>query len=111
MFLISEAHAQAAPAAQSGGNGQQFILIGGVFVLMYFMMIRPQMKRAKEQKNLISKLAKGDEVLTISGFVGRVTDIRDQYVVLELSKGNGSSVLLQKAAIQTVLPSGTMKGL
>jgi preprotein translocase subunit YajC len=112
MFLISEAHAQATATTGAPQSSMiNLIMMGGIFVLMYFIMIRPQMKRAKEQKLLLNKIGKGDEVLTISGFVARVVEIRDQYVVVELAKGNGTTVMMQKSAIQTILPKDTMKGL
>ena len=73
------------------------------------MLIRPQMKRAKEQKKMLSELTKGDEVVTTSGQLGKVTKISDQYVSLEIA--DGVITLVQKSAVQTLLPKGTIKGL
>jgi preprotein translocase subunit YajC len=72
---VSNAFAQGAAGGPPGGEYFQFILIGGMFVVLYFLMIRPQMKRAKEHRELIAKLAKGDEVITNGGIAGRVDDI------------------------------------
>lgn len=80
------------------------IILFGIF---YFMLIRPQMKRAKEQRAMIAALAKGDEVLTNGGLLGRVEEINEQFVVLEVA--NGVSVKMQKQAISAVLPKGTLK--
>ncbi len=79
------------------------------FHLFWFMLIRPQMKRAKEQKKMLSELAKGDEIVTSSGQVGKVTKIGDQYVSLEIADGVITHV--QKQSVQTLLPKGTIKGL
>lgn len=84
-----------------------------MFVILYFLMIRPQMKRQKEHKNMVAALAKGDEVVTSGGLLGRVTKVNDTYVTLELSREGEKAVevLAQKAAITTVLPKGTIKAL
>jgi preprotein translocase subunit YajC len=109
--MISLAHAQtAAPAAASGtAMIQQFLPLIIIFVLFWFMLIRPQMKRAKEQKKMLSELAKGDEVVTASGQVGKIAKIGEQFVSLEIADGVITHV--QKQAIQTLLPKGTIKGL
>jgi preprotein translocase subunit YajC len=105
--MISLAHAQtAAPAAPGITDFLPLIII---FILFWFMLIRPQMKRAKEQKKMLSELAKGDEVVTSSGQLGRVSKISDQYVSLEIADGVVTHV--QKQSIQTLLPKGTIKGL
>jgi len=80
-----------------------------MFVLLYFLMIRPQMKRAKEHKQMVEALQKGDEVLTAGGVVGRITVMGDAYVSLEIAPGIEISV--QRSAVQTLLPKGTMKSL
>lgn len=84
-----------------------------MFVVLWFLMIRPQMKRQKEHKALIEALAKGDEVVTAGGIVGKVTGVKEQYVSLEVSQSGSEPVemLMQKAAVQTVLPKGTIKAL
>jgi preprotein translocase subunit YajC len=107
-FLISSAHAQAAAPAATPNAGLYnlgFLVI--LFGIFYFMLIRPQMKRAKEQRTMISALAKGDEVLTNGGLLGRIDDIAEQFVTLEIA--SGVTVKLQKQAISAVLPKGTLK--
>jgi preprotein translocase subunit YajC len=102
----------AAPAgAESSLLGLLPIIL--MFVVLWFLMIRPQMKRQKEHKALIEALAKGDEVVTAGGIVGKVTAVKDQYVSLEVAQSGSESVemLMQKAAVQTVLPKGTIKAL
>jgi preprotein translocase subunit YajC len=106
--MISLAHA----AGAAPGNAdmlQQFLPLIIIFILFWFMLIRPQMKRAKEQKQLLSDLQKGDEVVTASGQVGKVNKINDQYVALEIADGVITHV--QKSSVQTLLPKGTIKGL
>ena len=106
-LLIPVAHAQAAPAAAQGGGMFQIILFGGFALLMYFMMIRPQTKRAREHRELLSKLQKGDEVITSGGLVGRVDELGDSFITLEIA--DGVRVKFQRAAIATVLPRGSLK--
>ncbi|MEQ1591807.1 MAG: preprotein translocase subunit YajC [Thiobacillaceae bacterium] len=106
--MISLAHA-AGPAASNADMLQQFLPLIIIFILFWFMLIRPQMKRAKEQKQLLSDLQKGDEVVTASGQVGKVSKINDQYVALEIADGVITHV--QKSSVQTLLPKGTIKGL
>ena len=107
MFLISTAYAQtAAPAAASGDNSFFFIMIP-MFVIMYFVMIRPQMKRAKEQKALIAGIAKGDEVVTTGGVIGRISKLDDSFV--HIQTGSNVELQLQRSAIVQILPKGTLK--
>jgi preprotein translocase subunit YajC len=106
--LISNAYAQAAaPGGESGFIGFLPIII--MFVLLYFLMIRPQMKRAKEQKSMIEALQKGDEVIAAGGLVGRITRLTDQYATIEIAPE--TEVTVQRAAVQTPLPKGTIKSL
>jgi preprotein translocase subunit YajC len=105
--MISLAHAQAAAPATPGF--EQFLPLIIIFVLFWFMLIRPQMKRAKEQKKMLTELQKGDEVVTASGQVGKIAKIGEQYVSLEIADGVTTHV--QKQSIQTLLPKGTIKGL
>ncbi|WP_334188349.1 preprotein translocase subunit YajC [Noviherbaspirillum sp.] len=86
-----------------------FLPIVLMFVVLYFLMIRPQMKRQKEQKAMMDALAKGDEVVTAGGILGRVTKVTDAYVTLEIA--NGTEVVIQKIAVATLLPKGTIKAL
>lgn len=106
--MISLAHA-AAPATSNTDMLQQFLPLIIIFILFWFMLIRPQMKRAKEQKQLLNDLQKGDEVITASGQVGKINKINDQYVALEIADGVITHV--QKSSVQTLLPKGTIKGL
>ena len=80
-----------------------------MFVVLWFLMIRPQMKKAKEHKALIAALAKGDEVVTGGGLVGKITKVGENYVTMEISEG--TEVTVQKPAIGIVLPKGTLKSL
>ena len=106
-FLISSAYAQAADAAAQPNPLLSFLPLLILFAVFYFMLIRPQMKRAKEQKSMISALAKGDEVLTNGGLLGRIDEIAEQFVTLEIAPN--VTVKLQKQAISAVLPKGTLK--
>lgn len=105
--MIPFAHAQTAAAAAPGLT--DFLPLIIIFILFWFMLIRPQMKRAKEQKKMLSELQKGDEVVTASGQVGKITKLGDQYVSLEIADGVTTHV--QKQSIQTLLPKGTIKSL
>jgi len=105
--MISLAHAQSASSASPGLV--DFLPLIIIFILFWFMLIRPQMKRAKEQKKMLSELQKGDEVVTSSGQVGKISKIGEQYVSLEIADGVVTHV--QKQSIQTLLPKGTIKGI
>jgi preprotein translocase subunit YajC len=108
--FISEAFAQAAPAAGAdsmfGGLGSMLPLIL-MFVVLYFVMIRPQMKRQKEARAMIEALAKGDEVATAGGLLGKITQIGEQYLTVEIAKG--VEVQVQRSAVVQVLPKGAIK--
>lgn len=105
-LLIPSAYAQAAPA---GGDLSGIFLIVGMFVLMYFMIIRPQRKRQKEHQSLIEGVSKGDEVLTTGGILGKVTKVEGDYMVLEVS--NNIELKFQKVSLHAVLPKGTIKAI
>ena len=106
-LLIAPAYAQAAPAA-GGGSLMSTLLFPIILIgVMYFLMIRPQMKRAKEHRAMLEKLGRGDEVLTNGGVAGTVTDIGDNFVSVEIAAG--VQVRVQKGAIANVLPKGTLK--
>jgi preprotein translocase subunit YajC len=107
VVIISPAFAQAAPAGDPGYIGLLPIVL--MFVLLYFLMIRPQMKRAKETKAMIEALQKGDEVITAGGVLGRITKITDAYISLEIAPN--TEIAVQKAAVQVLLPKGTLKTL
>ncbi|MES2932962.1 MAG: preprotein translocase subunit YajC [Pseudomonadota bacterium] len=107
-MFISNAYAQSPLDSMGlGGNLTSFLPIILMFVVMYFLMIRPQMKRQKEQKAMMDALAKGDEVVTAGGILGKVSKVADGYVTLEIA--NGTEVVLQKASVTTLLPKGTIK--
>jgi preprotein translocase subunit YajC len=104
-FLIANAYAQDA-AAQPGALAQ-FLPLILIFVVFYFLLIRPQMKRAKEHKQLVAGLSKGDEVVTNGGMLGKIAELNDSFVTLELAEG--VHIKLQRHAIASVMPKGTMK--
>ena len=104
-MIISSAYAQSAAGGDSGFIGLLPIIL--MFVLLYFLMIRPQMKRAKETKAMIEALQKGDEVITAGGVLGRITKIQDAYISLEIAPN--TEINVQKAAVQVLLPKGTIK--
>ena len=104
-FLISDAFAQSGEPT-AGLTGLIFPI--ALIVIFYFLLIRPQQKRAKEHKKLVQNLGKGDEILTTGGIVGRITDVGDTFSTLELA--DGVEVRLQKSAVAQVLPKGSLKG-
>ena len=104
-MFISQAWAQSGGA--QGGGIESMLLIVLMFGVLYFMMIRPQMKRAKEHKTMLEALQKGDEVVSGGGILGRITKISEAYVTLEVAQG--VEMVLQRSAIQVVLPKGTIK--
>ena len=106
-MFISNAYAQAAGAASTESSLMSFLPIILMFVVLYFVMIRPQMKRQKEQKTMLDALAKGDEVITAGGIAGKVSKVTDSFVSLEVS--NGVDIQIQKSAVTTLLPKGTLK--
>lgn len=103
-FLISPAFAQAA-GPQS--TIQPLIMLGIFFVVFFFLVIRPQMKRAKEHRTMVSALSKGDEVITSGGLAGRIDDVSDSFITVEVA--DGVRVKVQKQAVTAVLPKGTLK--
>src|SRR6202030_4405513 len=105
-FFISSAHAQA--AGGTGGQGMlSALMLPVLLVVFYFLLIRPQNKRAKEQKEMLSKVAAGDEVATTGGILGKVVEVGEQFLTLEIAAG--VSIKLQKFQIAQVLPKGTVK--
>lgn len=105
--LIPDAWAQAAPGAAGGSPFAMPILLGLFIVVFYFMLIRPQQKKAKEHQTLVSKLASGDEVVTTGGLLGRVTEVGDHFITLEIA--DGVRVKVQKFQIASLMPKGTLK--
>jgi preprotein translocase subunit YajC len=106
--LISSAFAQGlAVGGDSGLMG--FLPIVLMFGLLYFLMIRPQMKRAKEVKAMVDALQKGDEVVAAGGLVGKIVELNDQYATLEV--GSETKITVQRPAVQLLLPKGTIKNI
>ncbi len=109
-FFIPAAYADAAaPAAGPAGTGFEWIFLVGFLVIFYLMIWRPPAKRAKEQKNLLSNLQKGDEVVTNGGIAGKIVKVSDDFVVLEVS--DTVELKFQKGAIAATLPKGTLKAI
>jgi preprotein translocase subunit YajC len=106
--MIGTAYAQ----STGGAAGSEFLTLLpmiGIFVVFYFLLIRPQQKRAKEQKAMIEALQKGDEVVTAGGIVGKVTKLDDNYVTLQVASGN--EIAFQRSAITALLPKGSLKAI
>ena len=109
-MFISEAFAQAAPAATGGGTESSLLSMLPLvlmFVVLYFVMIRPQMKRQKEHKAMVDALAKGDEIVTTGGLLGKVTKMGETFVSIEVA--NGVELQVQRSSVVQVLPKGTLK--
>ena len=109
LFLATNAHAQ--DGAQSGQGGEMFqiFFLIGLFVLFYFIAIRPQRKRQKEHTDMVSALNKGDEVVTTSGILGKITRLEDNFVVLQVS--DNVELKFQRSFVNAVLPKGTLKAI
>ncbi len=106
-FLIPAAQAQQTAAAEPNPLFS-LIMFGGLFVIMYFMLIRPQRKRQKEHQNLVQNLAKGDEVVLTSGMIGRITHLNDDYLTIDTGT---VELRFQRVAVHAVLPKGTIKSI
>ena len=109
-MFISNAYAQASTSAAGLTSSlTSFLPIVLMFIVLYFLMIRPQMKRQKELKSMMDALAKGDEVVTAGGILGRIVKLADAYVTVEIA--NGTEITVQKVAVTTLLPRGTIKSI
>ena len=109
-FPITPAYAQAAPApAGPAGDLMTFLPMIAIFVVFYFLLIRPQQKRAKETRAMLAALQKGDEVVTAGGIVGRISKLGEQYATVEIA--NGIEVNVQRGSVSQLLPKGTIKTL
>jgi preprotein translocase subunit YajC len=108
-FFIADAHAQAAAESPQGGEMFQIFFLVGLFILFYFIAIRPQRKRQKEHTEMVSALNKGDEVVTTSGILGKITSLDDSYIVLNVS--DKVEMKFQRVHIHAVLPKGTLKSI
>ena len=111
MFFIYDAVAQTTEAAGVSSTLMNILPIVLMFVLLYFMMIRPQQKKAKEARAMLAALKKGDEVATIGGLLGKIVHIDDNYITLSVAKGLNTpvEVVFQRGAVQNVLPTGSLK--
>lgn len=107
-FFIEQAMAEGSAASQGGGAEQLFIMVA-IFAVFYFLLIRPQTKRAKEHRKMVSELAKGDEVVTNGGIYGKLTKVEDDYVEVEIA--DNITVRMQRQAVSSTLPKGTIKNL
>lgn len=107
--MISNAYADTVAPAQQGGGFSFMLMFVIFFLFLYFVIWRPQNKRAKEQQNLLNSLAKGDEVMTAGGLLGRVAKITDQYILLTIA--NNVEISMQKSSVVSVLPKGTLKSI
>lgn len=105
-FFISNAYAEGA-AAPAGGGFMDFLPLIALLAVFYFLILRPQQKRAKEHKAMMEALQKGDEIVTFGGVMGKVTKVGDEIVAVEIA--NNVVVQVQKTAVQNVLPKGTIK--
>ena len=108
-FLISDAIAEGGQAADGGDPLQLIIMIGIFFAIMYFMIIRPQSKKAKQHQALLDDLRKGDEIATASGILGKVQKIDDNFIQLKISAD--TVITIQRHAVGSVMPKGTVKNL
>ena len=106
LFTIT-GHAEGAVQPEGPGALMQLVFFGGFIIIFYFLMWRPQSKRAKEHKNLVIGLSKGDEVITSGGIAGKITKVSDDFIRVEIAEGVG--IKIQKVAISTALPKGTLK--
>lgn len=106
-FFISDAMAEAAPAAQQADPMSSLIFFGGMILIFYFLLIRPQQKRAKEHRGMVEALGKGDEVVTNGGLLGKIVEVGEQYITVELAEN--VQIKMQKQAVGSVLPKGSIK--
>lgn len=108
-FFISDALAEAAPAAAGQGDPFALPLLVIFGVVLYFIMIRPQVKRQKEHKKMVEALSKGDEVVTSGGIAGKIIDLGENFILLEIAEG--TEVKIRRLAVESVLPKGSLKEL
>lgn len=108
-FFISSAHAEASGAAGAGGALPQILMLVAFVLIFYFLLWRPQSKRAKAHRQLINQISKGDEIVVGGGLAGRVTKVGEEFITLEIAAG--TEVNVQKSAVATVLPKNTLKGI
>ena len=110
--MIATAHAQGAPAAAPapfGSDLMAFLPMIAIFVVFYFLLIRPQQKKAKEARAMLDALQKGDEIVTAGGVLGKISKLGDQYLTVEIA--SGTEIMVQRGAVAQLLPKGTIKAL
>lgn len=110
-LFISNAYAQSAGGGAQGGGIEMLVMLGIFGLIFYFMLYRPQAKRVKEHKALVSSLSKGDEVLTQGGMVGKITKVAEDKDFIEIALNDNTNIVIQKSAVAAVLPKGTMKSI
>ena len=103
-FFISDAVAQT--GGLGGGGIMSFLPMIALFVIFYFLLIRPQQKRQKEHKNMVADLAKGDEIVTMGGVLGKITAVGDNFLTVEIAKG--TEIKVQRMSVQAMMPKGTI---
>lgn len=106
-FFIAEAYAEGAPAAPGGDPMTGMLFFVGMIVIFYFLLIRPQQKRAKEHRKMVEAIGKGDEVVTNGGVLGKIVEVGEQYLTIEIA--DGVNIKVQRHAVATVLPKGSLK--
>ena len=106
-FLISNAYAQGAAPQPQGSPAFSFLMLGAFAVIFYFMLIRPQQKRMKEQRDMLAKLVAGDEVVTAGGMLGKIVEVGETLVTLEVA--TGVNVRVQRSQVTQLMPKGTLK--
>ena len=105
-FFISDAMAEGTAAAQGGGDLMGLVPLILLFVIFYFLLIRPQQKRVKEHRKMTEELKKGDEISTMGGLVGRIVELDDSFVELEIAAN--TTVKVQRQSVQSLMPKGTL---
>ena len=110
-LFISNAYAEGAAPGPAAAGPDMLIMLAVFGLIFYFMIYRPQAKRVKEHKNLVSSLAKGDEVLTAGGLIGKITKVAEDKDFIKIELAEGTEVMIQKASINSVLPKGTIKSI
>ncbi|RDH42958.1 preprotein translocase subunit YajC [Zooshikella ganghwensis] len=108
-LFIEQAFADAAAGQPAGGSMWSLVMMVGFFAIFYFLLIRPQQKKAKEHKQMLSQLQKGDEVVTNGGIVGKITKVSDEFITLQVN--DNTQLNFQKAAVVASLPKGTIKAI
>jgi preprotein translocase subunit YajC len=106
--LIPDAMAQAPGGAPAGGGLSMIVMMGLFFVVFYFLLIRPQQKKQKEHQAMLSKIAAGDEVVTAGGILGRVVDVGEQFLTIEIA--DNVRIKVQRFQVASLVPKGTLKG-